>query len=258
MKISKRQKFIISSIALSLGFLGINFLTGSLRLWAIGGLGLLTIAFFAWSLLEALAFNATLVNLILPALFTVGVGLFWFLLPTTLFARIPIVVLYVPAIYALISTTNIFAVSTIRTIALNRAAKGVGFVLTLLTSFLLYDTILSLKSQIYWSILAVFLVSFPLFLQGFWTSRVSTRLEREVILIALVSSLGVAQISLLLYFWPVTVVVGSLFYTVGVYVLLGLGQAHLEGRLFKRTLREYLTVGVLVFISMLIATRWRG
>jgi hypothetical protein len=37
---------------------------------------------------------------------------------------------------------------------------------------------------------------------------------------------------------------------------LGLGQAKLEGRLFSQTIREYLMVGVLVLLSMFLATRW--
>ena len=66
------------------------------------------------------------------------------------------------------------------------------------------------------------------------------------------------EISLLLYFWPVTVVVGSIFLTIGMYVLLGLGQASLEGRLFKATIREYLTIGIVVFLAMLFAPKWGG
>jgi hypothetical protein len=63
---------------------------------------------------------------------------------------------------------------------------------------------------------------------------------------------------MMLYFWPVSVVVGSLFLTVAVYVLLGLGQAKIEGRLFKQTVYEYLTVGIVVFLLMLLSTSWKG
>jgi len=66
----------------------------------------------------------------------------------------------------------------------------------------------------------------------------------------------VGEIALALAFWPVTLVVGSLFLTVAVYVLLGLGQAQLEQRLFSQTLKEYLTVGILVFAGMFFATHW--
>ena len=39
------------------------------------------------------------------------------------------------------------------------------------------------------------------------------------------------EIALSLYFWPVTVVVGSLFLTIAVYMLLGLANEKIEGRL---------------------------
>ena len=66
------------------------------------------------------------------------------------------------------------------------------------------------------------------------------------------------EITVALYFWPVTVVTGSLFLTVVVYMLLGLTQAKLEDRLFISTVREHVTVGILVFIAIFFATHWGG
>lgn len=253
---TKRQKFIITSILLSLGFIAINFLDNQYRYWAIGLLTAATLVMFFWSLIEGLGLDATLFSLVLPSLFTLGVGLFWFLLPATIFARLPVVALYGLGIYALCLTSNIFTVSAIRTIALVRAAKGVGFVLTLLTFFLLFDAVLSVKVGIEFVSLLVFIASLPLFLQGFWQSDLEKKLSLKVIAHSLVSSFALSELSILLYFWPVTVVVGSLFLTIGVYVILGLGQANLEGRLFRQPIREYLTIGLVVFFAMLFVTRW--
>lgn len=255
---TKRRKFIITSLALSLGFLAINFLDNQYRFWFIGALTVLTVLLFMWSLIEGLSFDATLLTLILPGLYTLGVGLFWFLLPSTIFARIPIVLLYGAGIYALCSTANIYTVSAIRAIALARAAKGVGFVLTLVTAFLIYDAILSLRAPIWMSVPLIMLSSFPIYLQGLWTSSLERKIEPEVLKNSILFSLGMGEISLLLSFWPVTVVVGSIFLTIGMYMLLGLGQANAEGRLFKVTIREYLTIGIVVFIAMLFAPRWGG
>jgi len=82
------------------------------------------------------------------------------------------------------------------------------------------------------------------------------KINKEIFLMSLVSSLIIGELSILIFFWPVTVVVGSLFLTSGVYVLLGLGQAKFEDRLFPSTIREYLTVGSIVLLSMFFATRW--
>lgn len=255
---TKRRKFLITSLFLALGFAGINFLDNQYRFIAIGVLTLLTLVLFVWSLWEGLGRDATLLTLVLPTTFTLGVGLFWFLLPSSIYARIPVILLYGFGIYALCLTANIFTVSATRTIALVRAAKGVGFVLTLLTLFLVYDAILSIKAPIWLTSSLIFVSSIGLFMQGLWMSILDTAISKQLFSYALLFSLGVGEISLLLYFWPVTVVVGSLFLTIAVYVLLGLGQASLEGRLFKATLREYLTVGLVVFLAMFFATRWGG
>jgi hypothetical protein len=76
--------------------------------------------------------------------------------------------------------------------------------------------------------------------------------------LSLVSSLITTEVAMALFFWPVTVVVGSIFLTVTFYLLLGLGQAKLDGRLFVSAVREHLTVGILIFIAMFIATHWGG
>lgn len=253
---SKRQRFLLTSAILSLGFVGITFLDNQYRFLAIGALGFLTVASFIWSLWEGLAIDFTLLTLALPTLFTLGVGLFWFLLPASLFARLPIVIFYGIGIYVLCLTMNIYSVAAIRTIALLRAARGVGFVLTLVTSFLVFDAILSLKTSLLVTAFSVGLLSFPLYLQGFWAIPLEKEYSSELLQMSAVSSLVMGEIALVLYFWPATVVVGSLFLTVGVYMLLGLGQAKLEGRLFSQTVRDYLVVGVLVFIGMFFATRW--
>jgi hypothetical protein len=255
---SKRRRFLITSILLSLGFIGIQFLNDQNRFWAIGALGVITITLFAWSLWEGLERNMTLLTLVLPTIFTLGVGIFWFLLPISVFARIPAVIFYGIGIYVLALTMNIYSVSAIRTIALLRAARGVGFVLTLVTSFLVFDTILSLRGAVYFTTPMVVLLSFPLYLQGFWAVNLQKEFSREIFLLSGISSLIVGEIAAALYFWPVTVVVGALFLTVAVYMLLGLGQAKLEGRLFSQTVREHIIVGILVFVAMFFATHWGG
>ncbi len=225
---------------------------------AIGGLSLLTLALFIWSLYEGLGLDLTILSLVLPFLFTIGVGLFWFLLPASIFTRIPVVIFYGFGIYALCLTMNIYTVSTIRTIALLRAARGVGFVLTMVTAFLLYDAIVSLRVSLPLTSIFVFIISLPLFLQGYWSIPLTINFSKSLARMTFISSLVVAEISTILYFWPVTVVVGSLFLTLAIYVILGLGQARLEARLFRSIVREYLFVGTLVFIGMFLATNWGG
>ena len=255
---SKRKRFIITTLILVLGFIGIQIIGNQYRFVSIAVLGLLTIITFIWSLKEGLGFNMSLLSLILPFLFTIGVGLFWFLLPSSLLARIPVLVFYGVGIYSLCLTANIYTVGTIRTIALLRAAKGVGFVLTLVTLFLLYDTILSLRIAIFLVSPLILLTSLILFFQGYWSVNLKSSFSLNILKISLVSSLVMGEISLILFFWPTTVAVGSLFFTISSYVLLGLGQARLEDRLFTQTIREYFSIAILVSLGMFLATRWGG
>ncbi len=255
---TKRQKFLATSLILSLGFFGITFLGNEDRLVGISALSVASLVIFAWSLSEGLNKNATLLSLILPPLFTLGVGLFWFLLPSTLYARLPIIILYGIGTYVILVTANVFVVSVIKKIPLTRAAKAVSFVLTLFTYFLLCDAVLSLKINILLSSLIVFLISNLLFLQGLWISKITREIGKDTLIYSVIFSYIVSTISLILFFWPVSVIFGSLILTISVYILLGIGQAKLEGRLFKRTVKEYLAFGVLVFIFMFIFTSWRN
>ncbi|WKZ25705.1 MAG: hypothetical protein QY322_00100 [bacterium] len=254
--ITKRIRFILSAIILSVGFVWTQFLDDSFKFLAIGLLATGTGILSFWSFYEGLGKDMTLLSLILPVLFTLGVGMFWFLLPTSLYTQIPIVIFYGFGIYVLSLTMNIYTVSSQRTIALLRAARGVGFVLTLLTAFLIYDAIFSVRLNLIISSTLIFVTSVLLFLQGFWSIELEKKADYSLISISLVSALAVTQLALLIFFWPVTVVVGSLFLTSGVYLLLGLGQAKLEDRLFPNVVREYLTVGLIVLVGMFFATRW--
>ena len=257
LNVEKRTKFVITSILLAAGFAGVSFVGEEIRFISIGALGLATTLLFSWSLAEGLTKSAVLLVLVLPSLFTLAVGLFWFLLPATLLTLLPVVALYGIGIYALGLISNIYIVSTVRTIALLRAAKGVGFVLTLFTSFLLFDAVISLKASLLQNVVLIVLSAFPLFVQGLWSGKPSRTLSKEIIYYSILFSFSTASVASLLYFWPVTVVIGSLFLTVGMYVLLGLGQAKMEGRLFFSTIREYVLVGIIVFVAMVVATSWR-
>lgn len=254
---TKRTKFIVTSLLLSVGFFCLGLIPDQYRYVGISVLSLFTLVMFVWSLKESLGRNATLLALVLPVMFTLGVGLFWFLLPSTILATLPVILMYGVGIYVLVSTYNIFTVSTYKKIALSRAANGVGFVLTLFTMFLLCDAILSLRIHIIYRVPIVFAVSLPLFIQGLWISSLDSKITREVFLYALTFAVGVASISAVIFFWPLSITFGSLLLTVTSYVLLGLGQAQFEGRLFKTTIREYLVVGLIVVIFMVFSTSWR-
>jgi len=256
--ITKRQKFIISAVLLSIGLLAIQLANISWRYQAIFGLTILTYLLSAWSLREGVSGIEWLTVLILPTLFTAGVGLFYFLLPSSWLARLPVAIFYGLGLYALLLTENIFSVAAIRNIQLLRSARAVGFLLTLLTAFFLYDTILSFRLPFWLNFIFVFLVSLPLFIQGLWSVKLEEKISGQIWFYSLALSLMVAEGALALSFWPVTVSAGSLALITIMYMVLGLTQHYLSQRLFKRTINEYLTVGIIVLAVILITTHWGG
>jgi hypothetical protein len=257
-KISKRQKFIFSTLFLSLALLTIQIANVSWRYQAIGILVILTYLLSAWSLKEGLSGVEWLTVLILPTFFTAALGLFYFLLPSSWVTRLPIVILYGLGIYILLLVGNIFSVAAIRTIQLLRSAQAVGFLLTLIVAFFLYDTIFSFRGNSWFNFGTTFLVSLPLILQGLWWINLEERINPLIRVYSLSLALIQAEIALAFSFWPVTVAVGSLALATSLYLTLGLSQQQLAGRLFSKTVNEYLGIGVLVFLVILFTTIWGG
>lgn len=254
---SKRKRFVLVSLLLSLGLLAIQFVRVEHRYQAIVILGGLSYALSAWALSEDLKGVEWVTVLTLPLLYPVSVGLFYFLLPERILTRMLILIVFGVGMYALLLTENILSVAAIRTIQLLRAAHAVGFLLTLVTAFFLFDTILSFRLPFFVNGVLVTAASFPLFLQGLWSYRLSEeRVEQRTVRFSSALAVGLGQIALALSFWPVTVPVGSLFLVTMAYVGLGISQFHFSGRLFRKTLYEYLGVGIIVLVTMFLVTRW--
>ena len=256
MKINKRHKFVISSVLLSAGLF---FIQASGITWRYQAIALLTVLSYfisAWTLSGGLTKVKWLTILLLPALYTAGVGLFYFLLPSSYAARIPVVVIYGIGLYALFLTENIYSVSSVRSIQLFRSANAVGFLLTLLTGFFLFNTILSFRFSFWINFLLVFAVSIPLFVQGLWSVKLEDNIPKRIWVASLALSLMTAQVAMALSFWPISVSVGSLALVTIMYTVLGLYQYQLTERLFKKTINEYALFGAAVLLFIVLSTKW--
>lgn len=256
---SKRRKFVIASFLLSLGLLSTQFVTFGLiyRYIAIGALFFVSYLISAWALFEDLKGVEWLVVVPMPGLYAVSVALFYFLLPEALVSKIAVFVVFSLGAYASFLTGNIYSVAAIRTIQLLRAAHAVGFLLILTTSLLFYNTILSFRMPFFVNALLVFLVSFPLVLNGLWSITLELVLSKRLLWCSGVIAGVLAEIMVVLSCLPVTVWIGSLVLVAGMYLLLGLMQHCLQERLFRKTVREYLMVGVFILVVMMMVTPWR-
>lgn len=253
---TKRRKLGLVAILLTLGILGVQSVEVESRYQAIGLLAGAAYALSVWAMLEDLKGIEWLTTLILPVLYPVSVALFYFLLPGRLLTQLVIVTLFGLGMYALLLTENIFNVASIRTIQLLRAAHAVGFLLTLLVAFFLWDTIFSFRFPAWWNAVLVGITAWPLALSTLWSVNLEEKLTPPVIWGSIVVSWSLLALSLMISFWPVTITVASLFLVTALYVGLGIGQQHLSGRLFKKTLSEYLWVGVIVLVTVFFLSRW--
>jgi len=255
--LTKRRKFLLVAILLSFGLLIVQKLPIESRYSAIGFYALSAYLLTAWSLLKDLRGINWIVNLILPTMYPISVALFYFLLPQAMITRTIVVILFLISMYALLLTSNIFAVATTRTIQLLRAARAVGFLLSILTSAFLYHVIFSLRVSPWVVGLLVFAVSLPILWQGVWSYVASTTIKREFYY-GLAGAVVLSEMAIALSFWLIDVPLASVMLAMGMYVILGLSQHDTEGRLFSRTIQEYLGFAGIVFVVVTLAviSRW--
>lgn len=254
---TKRRKFLLSAMVLTVGLLGLQLVQLEYRYVAVFGFFLVTYLISAWALFEDLKGVEWLTLLTLPALYAVAVALFYYLLPAHVLTRFIVLILFGIGLYAIYLTENIYSVAAIRTIQLLRAAHAVGFLMTVLTLVLGYNTIYSLRLTWWMNGLLVGVASWPLLLQALWSIKLPSRLSLPLWLMSSIVALLLLQLSITLSFLPVTVWIASLFLAAVVYVVLGLLQHALDERLFSRTVYEYLIVGIFVLIATLMVTPWK-
>lgn len=272
---SKRSKFVLAAAILSGLLWASQFLVPESRIQGIIAIVVLSYILSAWVLFEDLKGIEWVTILVLPVLYTLGAGLFSLFLPTSvpriwdrrldtevaqLLAAVMRAVFWIGfgvGFYAIYLTENIFSVAAIRTIQLIRAAHAVGFLLTLVVSLFLFNALFSFKLPFYAIAGLAGGLSLPLFLQGNWSMELKENLTPEVWRYSLGSALVIAQLSLSLSLWPARAITAALFLATGVYVLLGLSQQQLVGKLYKNQINEYVAIASVVLLASFLVTSWR-
>ena len=251
---SKRKRFVIVSFLLTLGLLGIQVVGIDQRYEAIIFFSGVSIILSAWALLSDLKGIEWLTVLSLPAVYPASVALFYFLLPESIISKIILLGLFGFGMYALLLTENIYSVAAIRTIQLLRAAHAVGFLITILTAIFLTGTLLSLRQDFWINAIGVGLIIFILLVQGLWSATLSPRLPRSIIAVSAALSIMAGILTAAMGFLPITPLVSSFLISGYLYVVLGLMQHELQGRLFAKTVQEYLTVATMVLAAAAYVT----
>lgn len=276
-KLDKRQRFVMVSFILAFFLFGTqNVKVAEQRFVVIALFGVITYFLTAFALYEDLEGLEWLTLLALPVLFSISVAFFVPLLPRSVdsisifpllpeearaiavFIKFGFWIFFGVGYYFLLLTENIYNVSTIRTIQLLRAAHAIGFLFTLITAFLLFNVLFSLEANFVVNFFGVFIISFFLILQGIWTVNLEEGITYSVGKYTTVLTLCIAQVALILSFWPVDPTMNALFLTAVMYELLGISQHYFSGRLVKRAVYEFAFVAGVVFLMMLTVTKWTG
>ncbi len=253
----RREKFVLSTIVLSLAFFATQYVTLDWRYWAIGGLTVFTYLVSTWALSDDLQFHERLTIVPLPAVYAAAVSLFYFLLPSNILSQLIILILFGIGMYALFLTGNIYSVAKGRTIQLLYAAHTVGLFLTLLTSLLLTNTIFSLRLPFWGNGLLVGFLHFPLVFMSLWSVNLEDFIAKDILIYSLLISLFLMEFAVLLSLAPIPLWNASLFVTGLVYLVLGVLHSFLQGRLFKNTTTEYSLVALMLALMFIFLFPWK-
>jgi hypothetical protein len=257
-EIKKRQKFILMSFVLTVILITTQTVPESLRFQTIAFLALFTLFLSVFSLWGELSGVKYFLLLLLPVYFVVGASLFYFLLPVRWLTRLPFAALFGVSVYLLMLTSNIYNVAAIRTIALLRAAHGVGLLFSLLSAFFLSNVLYSLHLPFYLIALGIIALTFPLYLVGLWSYELVDFVSRKVTLFALIFTLVTTEVGIIISFWPIVPINAALMVSTMMYGLLGLGQLHFGAKLKRKAVYEHIGISLIVFTIIVISTRWGG
>lgn len=254
--VSKRQKFILSVLVLSVGLFSTEFLFNGYGVIVSFFLALCSDLFFFFSMRQKSVEAPSLQAYILPFLYSLSFGLFYFLAPSRLLTRITITSLYAIGLYSLFLTENIFTVASIRTIALLNSARIVSFIIMLVSYFFFCNIIFSFRISIVPTAIILYFVTFFFVLHSIWTYTLEKSLRHDFIWVGILS-LCLFELGVVLWFWPTSPTVVAIFLTGVLYILVGLSHVWLDRRLFKGVLWEYVWVAAFAFFILLLFTKWQ-
>lgn len=255
LSLTKREKFVIAVFILSIGLFIFEYFGIKGIVFGIF-LSLITDSILYFILRKDIKGTFFYPILILPFFYTLSFSFFYLLFPSRFISRILITATYSFGLYSLFLTQNIFAISSIRTINLVRSARIIAFVITIVIFFFLTNVLFSSHIAIFFIPLIVFLIVFILNFQSFWFYSLDKKDLKEIMIYALLNSFCLSELSLVLTVWPVPPTIYSISLTGIFYFFSGLSQQWFEQRLFRGILWEYVWVGFLSILLLILFSSW--
>ncbi len=256
--LTKRGKFVACVLALSAGMYFSELVTGNVIILLLSlTLALLTVLFLYLILRSDINKKSYIFPIfILPFFYTLSFSLFYSLVPSRFITRVLLTLVYAFGAYSLFLTQNIFTISTLRTINLLRSARIVSFVITIFVLFFMFNIIFSLRLPMYITPVLVGVLSYVMSIQFLWSYSETKEGSREVFLFSGAIAIMMTELAFGLSIWPVSAAIYAIFLTGMFYTYSGLSHAWLEKRLFKGILWEYVWVGILSVVFLLIFSKW--
>lgn len=247
----RREKFVFFAIILGILLWLIQLTPVEYRYLAIAAFGVIAYFISALALKDDLQAREWFVILPLPALYSLVLGAFYFLLPTNFWSMIMILGFFVFGAYSLFLTGNIFSVAKGRTIQLVNAAQAIALFFAIVISLLGTQTIFSFNLPFYWNFLAIFGLHFPLALTIAWSVNLEEKISLEIWQLSVFSALIIAEVALLLSFLPMAVWNIALLIMAFFYLILGIIQIYLKEKLFRRAIAEYLLLAAFIVVMFI-------
>jgi len=255
-KIDKRLRLVISVLVLGLLMLISTFFNFDKVFFFLPIFIVVTYLLSYFSLLEGIKKIGWFGLFLMPELVTVFFYLFYFLFPGRWLTRLPFIFIYEVSIYAVLLCANIFNVGVEKNLQLYRAAFSINFFYQALVSFLFYNVLFSFRYSFLVNVLGTGIGSFLLSLQLFWSIRLNQYFDREILVYSMFTALLMLEASLVISFLPLKTAVYSLFLMGTYYSVTGVIHNHLDEKLFKETIREYVSVWIFVLIITLLSLNW--
>ncbi len=254
---TKRQIFVGVTIILTAVLLLTQTVSLELRYEFVVLLSVLTYVLAAYALREDLSGVEWFTLLVPISLFSSSIAVFYFLLPVRWLTRIPVALLYGVGMYALLLTNNIYNVAAIRTIALLRAGRSVGFILNLVSFYLLTLAVLSQRWNPFSTACTIGVLGYVLTIPALWSMELGPTVSRRVRRLSMVIATILTQAVWALSFLPILVPMASLLYTAIYYSMVGIAQEYLDEKLYKKIVTEFVAVTLIVLIMVLLTMSWR-
>jgi len=253
----KRIRVVISTVAMSVILLSSTFTEFASFWWLWIIILMLSSYLFAYfAIFDDIDRVEWIMLFVMPVFFTVTFYLFTMLFPMRWITRIPFILVYMFCFYAALLTSNIFNVGVDKSIQLYRAAFSVNYLFQTFVIYLAIHVLFTFKPGFMVIGLVSFLITVPLIAQLCWTVKPDAYFERDMLRYVLMVSFIIMQFAVMLSFVPMILSISALAITACYYSLSGIIYHHLDQRLFKQTVREYVIVIIFVTAVALLTIQW--